>query len=83
MTVTPSLTLPPVGCATWCRKGDGHRDAKHPDDHDCFSQKRVVTLSQRPLLEAGSSTSIRDHLAAQLHREAGRRSRTFRWPTTT
>ncbi len=71
MTAIPSLTLPPVGCTTWCWKGDGHTDAKHPDDQYCFSQERVVTLSHHPLLEVGASTRIPDHVTAQLHRDAG------------
>jgi hypothetical protein len=71
MTATPSQTLPPVECTNWCRKGDGHTDAKHPDDQYCFSQERVVTLSHHSLLEVGASTRIPDHLTAQLHRDAG------------
>jgi hypothetical protein len=71
MTATPSQTLPPVVCTNWCRKGDGHTDAKHPDDQYCFSQERVVTLSHHPLLEVGASTRIPDHVTAQLHRDAG------------
>ncbi len=71
MTATPSQTLPPVRCTNWCRKGDGHTDAKHPDDQYCCGEERVVTLTHHPLLEVGASTSIRDHLTAQLHRDAG------------
>jgi hypothetical protein len=71
MAATLSQTLPPVECTSWCRKGDGHTDAKHPDDQYCSSQQRVVTLSHHPLLEVGASTSIRDVLTAQLHRDAG------------
>jgi hypothetical protein len=71
MTATPSHTLPPVECTNWCRKGDGHTDAEHPDDQYCCSEERVVLLSHHPLLEVGASTSIRDHLTAQLHRDAG------------
>jgi len=71
MTATPSPTLPSVECTNWCRKGGGHTDAKHPDDQYCCSEERVVLLSHHPLLEVGASTNVRDHLAAQLHREAG------------
>ena len=71
MTATPSLTLPPVGCTAWCRKGDGHTDARHPDDQYCCSEERVVRLSHHPLLEVGASTRIPDQLTAQLHRDAG------------
>ncbi len=71
MTATPSHTLPPVGCTTWCRKGDGHTDAEHPDAQYCCSQERVVTVSHHPLLEVGASRKIPDHFTAQLHRDAG------------
>ena len=71
MTATPSQIVPPVVCTNWCRKGDGHTDAEHPDDQYCCSEERVVLLSHHPLLEVGASTSIRDHLTAQLHRDAG------------
>ena len=71
MTATPSQTLPPVVCPNWCRKGDGHTDAEHPDGQYCCSEERVVPLSHHPLLEVGASTSNRDHLTAQLYRDAG------------
>ena len=71
MTAAPSQTLPPVVCPDWCRKGDGHTDAEHPDGQYCCSEERVVLLSHHPLLEVGASPSIPDHLAAQLHRDAG------------
>jgi hypothetical protein len=58
-------------CPNWCRKGVGHTDAEHPDGQYCCSEERVVLLFHHPLLEVGPSTSIRDHLTAQLHREAG------------
>jgi len=71
VTAAPSQTLPPVVCPDWCRKGDGHTDAEHPDGQYCCSEEHVVLLFHHPLLEVGASTSIRDHLTAQLHREAG------------
>ena len=71
MTATASRTLPPAGCTTWCRKGDGHTDAEHPDGQYCCSEEHVVLLFHHPLLEVGASTSMRDYLTAQLHRDAG------------
>jgi len=69
--MTATEKLPPVVCTAWCTEGDGRTDAIHPDDQYCCSEERVVSLSHHPLLEVGASPSIRDHLTAQLHREAG------------
>jgi len=74
MTATPSQTLPPDECSSWCRrskKGDGHTYGKHLDGQDCCSQGRVVTLSHQPVLEVGARTRIHDHLTAHVHRDAG------------
>jgi hypothetical protein len=48
-TTTTKETLPAIVCTPWCRYGDGHVEAWHPDDQWCAGEDRTVRLTRMPL----------------------------------
>lgn len=47
--------LPPVECAPWCEKGDGHPNCFHESDQACWSPDEYVGLSLEPVIEEGDT----------------------------
>jgi len=53
-------SLPPVVCAPWCVDGDGHTDARFPEDQVCRGETVEVELSHRPLVQVDEDTWARE-----------------------
>jgi hypothetical protein len=52
-------TLAAIECTPWCRDGDGHVNALHPEDQACISEEHIVELTTEPLIRfAGASTHL-------------------------
>jgi hypothetical protein len=67
-----SATLPPVKCASWCRDGSGHTDARHPDDQWCATESVDVPLTTVPMMEMGEGEWALDYLNVYVDRDPGR-----------
>ena len=65
------LGLPAVTCASWCVDGDGHTDARFPEDQVCRGATIDVELTRRPMVEVADGEWQRETIHLYLLRHPG------------
>lgn len=66
-----AAALPAVACASWCIDGDGHTDARFPEDQVCRGATIDVELTRRPLVEVADDDWRRETVHLYLLRRPG------------
>lgn len=65
-----NLPRPPVRCASWCRYGTGHTDARLASDQVCYSEPALTRLTiPQPSAARGWASDHHAYVALSLHHE--------------